>query len=240
VVRERTVIERSPTKWPPALVGGVCLAGVMGLVVLLGLVLAAPAWAENLAGQVLDAATGKPIVGAHVTSDGNVVQTDGQGVFRLTGAGEAVKFRAPGYLRKDVPAQELTAVIRLEPFSPKAVYLSVFGIGTSALRESALRLIDETELNAVVIDVKGDRGIVSYRSVVSPAAEIGAQDIITIKDVKALALVAGVPGLRVRPQALSGRRDPSPDQRRGETFGSNGWMMWNPQNVYSREGLREK
>jgi hypothetical protein len=23
-----------------------------------------------------------------------------------------------------------------------------------------------------------------------------------------------------------------------EAFGANGWMLWNPQNVYSREGLR--
>lgn len=24
-----------------------------------------------------------------------------------------------------------------------------------------------------------------------------------------------------------------------ERFGSNGWMLWNPQDVYSREGLKE-
>ena len=23
-----------------------------------------------------------------------------------------------------------------------------------------------------------------------------------------------------------------------ETFGTNGWMLWNPHNVYSRDGLR--
>jgi hypothetical protein len=33
-------------------------------------------------------------------------------------------------------------------------------VGASALREPALQLIDETELNAVVIDVEGDRGLV--------------------------------------------------------------------------------
>ncbi len=155
------------------------------LVVLLALLLAPPAQAEDLVGKVVDAATDRPIAGAHVTSDGEVAYTDGQGVFRSK-AGETVGLRAPGYRRKEVKARELTAVVKLEPFSPKALYLSAFGIGTSALREPALRLIDETELNAVVIDVKGDRGTVSYRSAVSLAAQVGAQDIITIKDVTAL------------------------------------------------------
>jgi hypothetical protein len=158
----------------------------LGLVVLLTLVLPTPVWPEDLAGQVLDAATGRPIAGAYVTSNGQVVRTDGQGAFRLAGAGDAVRLRAPGYLRKEVPVQNLSPATRLEPFAPKALYLSIFGIGTSALREPALRLIEETELNAVVIDVKGDRGLVSYRSSVSLAAEVGAQDIIVIKDVKAL------------------------------------------------------
>jgi hypothetical protein len=157
----------------------------LSLVVLLTLGSTSTAWAPELAGQLRDAATGRPIAAAHVTSNGYVVRTDGQGMFRLAG-GDTVRLRAPGYLRKDVAIRELPPVIELEPFSPKALYLSVFGIGTSALREPALRLIERTELNAVVIDVKGDRGLVSYRSAVSVAAEVGAQDIITIKDVKAL------------------------------------------------------
>jgi hypothetical protein len=62
----------------------------------------------------------------------------------------------------------------------------VFGIGTPGLRDPALKLIEESELNAVVIDIKGDRGLVPYRSAVSLAAQVGAQDVITIKDVSAL------------------------------------------------------
>ena len=54
--------------------------------------------------------------------------------------------------------------IGLKPFAPKALYLSFYGIGDRGLRESALKLIETTELNALVIDVKGDRGMISYRS----------------------------------------------------------------------------
>jgi hypothetical protein len=111
------------------------------------------------------------------------------GAFRIEGQGEILRLRAPGYGRRQSPAPEVSpgeAVIYLDPFTPKALYLSFFGIGASALRSSALRLIEETELNALVIDVKGDRGMVSYRSAVALAVPNGAQDTITIRDVDAL------------------------------------------------------
>ena len=72
--------------------------------------------------------------------------------------------------------------IQLVPFTPKAIYLSFYGIGDRTLRESALELLQETELNALVIDVKGDRGMIPYKSAIPLAAEVGAQRIITVKD----------------------------------------------------------
>jgi len=36
--------------------------------------------------------------------------------------------------------------VKLKTFSPKALYLSFYGIGDRRIRESALRLIEETEL----------------------------------------------------------------------------------------------
>jgi hypothetical protein len=76
--------------------------------------------------------------------------------------------------------------IRLVPFIPKALYLSVYGIGDRRLRESALRLMQETELNALVIDMKGDRGMIPYKSSIPLASEVGAQKIITVKDMGSL------------------------------------------------------
>jgi len=72
--------------------------------------------------------------------------------------------------------------IQLVPFTPKALYLSFYGIGDRTIRESALELLQETELNALVIDVKGDRGMIPYKSAIPLAAEVGAQRIITVKD----------------------------------------------------------
>lgn len=76
--------------------------------------------------------------------------------------------------------------IELTPFTPKGLYLSFYGIGDRKLREDALHLLRETELNTLVIDVKGDRGMIPYRSSIPLAVEIGAQKIITVKDMRGL------------------------------------------------------
>jgi hypothetical protein len=76
--------------------------------------------------------------------------------------------------------------IKLVSFTPKALYLSFYGIGHKPIRESALSLVRETELNALVIDVKGDRGMISYQSAIPLASEVGAQKTITIKEIDSL------------------------------------------------------
>ena len=75
--------------------------------------------------------------------------------------------------------------VALAPVRPKALYLSFYGIGSTKLRETALDLISRTELNAVVIDVKGDRGMVAFKSSVPLAEQAGAQSVITMGDARA-------------------------------------------------------
>lgn len=155
-----------------------------------GLVLSASAPA--LTGKVLDAQSGKPIAGAIVTLDKQVVQTGAEGTFNIDAAkpapaGVPLGARAAGYGRTSLPlaasdAQPLT--IRLTPMRPKALYLSFYGIGSRVLRNRALDLIDQTELNALVVDVKGDRGMIPYKSKVALSAEIGGQRVITVRDIK--------------------------------------------------------
>ena len=76
--------------------------------------------------------------------------------------------------------------IGLLALNPKALYMTYYGIGDRGLRNSALKLIEETELNALVIDVKGDRGVVTYKTEVPFANQIGAQKLIIVKDVREL------------------------------------------------------
>jgi hypothetical protein len=140
--------------------------------------------------KVVDLLTKRPVGGALVTLNNYIERTDENGIFCMKTIGDKVGVRAHGYMRtKQVITTPLSTTpleIKLWPFNPKALYLSFYGIGDRTLRESALRLIEETELNALVIDVKGDRGMIPYKSSIPLASEVGAQKIITVRDMSGL------------------------------------------------------
>ena len=157
------------------------------LMMFLGLLLFfTPAHAMAYAtGRVIDFFTGKPVKGALVTWSNNVVAADEEGIFTVNSVVSKLAVRAPGYGRTEqtvLPLNGTPQEIKLIPFAPKALYLSFFGIGDRNLRESAIKLMQETDLNTLVIDVKGDRGMIPYRSSISLAAEVGAQRVTTVRE----------------------------------------------------------
>ncbi|TWB37154.1 putative glycoside hydrolase [Nitrospirillum viridazoti] len=137
--------------------------------------------AAAMAGRVVDGATGAPIAGATIIVDGHLVPVDEMGRFAVASPGP-VFARAPGYRARTITltaSPPTDAVLRLEPFTPKALYLTVYGIGSSSLRDPALALMREKGLNALVIDVKGDRGLVPFPSATAMTVP-GARAITTI------------------------------------------------------------
>ncbi len=111
------------------------------------------------------------------------------GRFHIDGSATDVKARAAGYRASAVPVGALSTsngAIRLTRFEPKALYLTVYGIGSRSLREGALTLIRGGHANALVIDIKGDRGLVDYPSAVPLASATGARKLTTISDLPAL------------------------------------------------------
>jgi hypothetical protein len=154
----------------------------------LALVLAAAA-AHAYEGRIIDVQTKAPIEAAVVTVDGQSVRTDKEGHFRIDGTGETIKVRAGGYKRQEFPAATLGnphGEIALEPFVVKGLYLSSYGIASKTLREGALASVELNNLNALVIDIKGDRGFIPFQVDLPLAQEIGAQKLVLIKDIKAL------------------------------------------------------
>jgi hypothetical protein len=137
-------------------------------------------------GTVVDAVTGAPIKGAIVTAGDKELRTDAQG--RFEAMGDTLKVRAAGYGRDTVPVGEATTsqTIKLAPLLPKTLYMTVYGIGAPFLLDPALDVIDKSKLNGLVIDVKGDRGLIPYPSALPLAAKIGALKLRTIPDLKAL------------------------------------------------------
>jgi len=140
--------------------------------------------------RVVDYHSGRPVSGAKVTLNHEVLLADAQNLFPLAKPGGKVRVRAHGYQRIEQALPDLLPpgpqTIRLLSLNPKALYLSFYGAGEKALREPALKLIEESELNSLVIDVKGDRGWIPYKSAIPLAVEVGATKITTVKDMPGL------------------------------------------------------
>ena len=139
-------------------------------------------------GIVVDDTTGAAIAGAVVTAGDKTVLTDAQGRYRAAAGTQPLQVRAVGYGRATIASADGGfPTTRLVQRLPKALYLTVYGIGAPFLRDPALEVIEKSGLNALVIDLKGDRGLIPYPSKVPLAGKIGALKLRTIPDLKELA-----------------------------------------------------
>ena len=148
-----------------------------------------------LDGKVLDAGTKKPVAGAMVTLNDTVIKTDEQGRYHFDDPtdmasleGKQVMARAIGYGRTSIKVTAATAPVAdmlLTQQQVNGLYLSFYGIGSKELRHKATDLVDRTKLNALVIDIKGDRGMIPYPSKIALAQEIGARTVTTVRDMPA-------------------------------------------------------
>ena len=140
-------------------------------------------------GHVTDAATGKPVPNARVSIGDLVLTSDADGAFQLARRPTvgALQVLAPGYRRVDVDlAQHAGLDVQLQPNPVRATYLTYFAAGGDEYKQDLLNLLDTTEVNAVVIDIKGDYGLLSYHSNVPLADHIGANSSPTIDDLDGL------------------------------------------------------
>jgi hypothetical protein len=150
---------------------------------------AAPATVQ---GMVIDADTKQGIPLAYVVSGELTVRTNHDGRFTLpaTMAGQPVGARMPGYRQQQgkLPASPAGApvVLPLRKFEARGIYLSAYGIGSSKLRGDALSVMAQTDLNTIVVDIKGDAGIVPYRSEAFAALGYPKQTVVTVRDMPEL------------------------------------------------------
>lgn len=105
-------------------------------------------------GKVVDA-NGDPIADAVVAAGGKYVRTKRDGTFSLKNAdaSRGVIVKAPGYARQTIePGTDLD--VRMERFDIKAAYLNGNRAGDEEFVDGLIDIINRTELNAVVIDIK--------------------------------------------------------------------------------------
>jgi hypothetical protein len=140
-------------------------------------------WPAAVSGLVRDA-TGRPLAGASVVGDGREVRTGADGAFAIGAlpASASLVVKLPGYEKVTVAPTRAPIAVTLRPQAVKAAYLTYYGFADRQIRTRVLDLVARTELNAVVIDVKGDRGWIPYRTEVPMALAAGAQGPVILKD----------------------------------------------------------
>jgi hypothetical protein len=135
---------------------------------------------QPVAGALVVATAGDQVIGSYVTGE------DGRYHFEHLPPSLALTIAAMDYEPARAVAEEVTEIdLHLEPFSVRGIYLP-FGLLTSEVRVRELvDLVDRTELNAIVVDIKSDRGWLAYPSDI-PAAQHSRAYKSEVMDVNAL------------------------------------------------------
>lgn len=133
----------------------------------------------NVARGVVSDPAGEPIAGVRVFVDGGDVmaETDDAGGYELAGVPEGATLLAkrPGYRIAEIATDASLAIdVTLEPFEARALYAPSAIFEAPGRLDAMLDLLDRTEANALVIDVKETDGRLYYATDLPEAAEVGA------------------------------------------------------------------
>jgi hypothetical protein len=131
-----------------------------------------------VSGTVTDEA-GEPLAGVRVFVEGGeaMVETDEDGAYALAGvpAEGTLIYKMPGYRLGEIAIDaEMTKDVAMQPFAARALYAPAAVFEAPGRLDAMLDLIDRTEVNAMVIDVKETDGRLYYATDLETAAEVGA------------------------------------------------------------------
>ncbi len=131
---------------------------------------------------IRDTSTGELVSGAWLYISGRRFGPSHHGRLPVEGVppeGEAI-VKAPGYaLLRFNPSQmrwetlSLAMTLELEPFQVRAIYIPFVLLARPERVRKLLELVEKSELNAIVVDVKSDRGFLAWDSQVPLARELG-------------------------------------------------------------------
>jgi hypothetical protein len=87
-----------------------------------------------------------------------------------------------GYLDQTAPTWDLMK----DHTEVRGIYMTGYTVSNKKKFDELIKLVEETELNAVVIDVKSDEGMVLYQTDLQDVQFSGANNNIIIKDIDAV------------------------------------------------------
>lgn len=129
----------------------------------------------SFSANIIDAATSKPIKGATISNSILSVKSDVDGFFSIENSEKTLHVKACGYRPYKIESENNHATIKLQPLVVKALYLSFWHTSNQSPKlRDMLKIIDETEVNTVVVDVKNEYGYTSFKTSFEQANSYGA------------------------------------------------------------------
>lgn len=139
----------------------------------------------SFSGVITDKDTLKPISNAMISDSTKTIKSDSHGNFFLETNENQAYIKAYGYKAHKLLKDSNTSDFSLEPINVKALYLTFWGAsGNSKTMKRLLRIIDEKEVNAIVVDIKNEYGSTLYKTSFKQANSYGAHKQRTNRDIQ--------------------------------------------------------
>ena len=136
-------------------------------------------------GIVIDKESLKPISGASINDSNHSVKSDMNGSFSLDSNESKYFIKAYGYRPFSFLSQDNNTTLAIEPITVKALYLTFWGASNnSKTLKKILHIVDNTEVNAIVMDVKSEYGLTSFLTSFKQANSYGAHKKRTNRNIK--------------------------------------------------------
>ena len=135
-------------------------------------------------GMVFDIDTELPVGGAIISDANHSVKSDENGSFTIKTSAKVIHIKKYGYRPKAFSCDANVSRIGIESITVKALYLTFWGANNnSKTSRKILHILQNTSLNAVVMDVKNEYGSTSFYTNFKQANSYGAHKHRTNRDI---------------------------------------------------------
>jgi len=138
----------------------------------------------SFSGTIVDKTTFIPIVNATLSDSIKSVKSDENGAFLIDSNETTFHVKAYGYRPLSVGPDMNDSVLEVEPITVKALYLTFWGASNNSITsKNIIKIIDKTEVNAVVVDIKNEYGSTLFWTSFKQANSYGAHKNRTNRDI---------------------------------------------------------
>ena len=131
----------------------------------------------SFSGTIIDNNTSKIISGAMISDSKSSVKSDENGFFTFETDDDIFHIKAYGYKALHIKKDANITKYYMKPILVKALYLSFWkASGRSPVMKNIFNIIEQTEANAIVVDIKNEYGSTLYKTSFEKANSYGAHN----------------------------------------------------------------